>query len=140
MFNPASRTYSVGKERVVSGELGFVFGIHCPLTHTSAAVAKRLGAKVYCDARKAGILRCQSDPELIAMLTDNPREACVHVVPLGIVSTERLKGYADDWKDTFTRVVGLRPTGWTYGGIFLPLRYRFLTLTLQGSHHLAEPG
>ena len=83
-----------------------------------AAVAKRLGAKVYCDARKAGILRCQSDPELIAMLTDNPREACVHVVPLGSVSTERLRGYASDWKDTFTQVVGLRPTGWTYATFF----------------------
>ena len=83
-----------------------------------AAVAKRLGAKVYCDARKAGILRCQSDPELIAMLTDNPREACVHVVPLGLISTERLKGYADAWKDTFTKVVGLRPTGWTCVAFF----------------------
>lgn len=77
------------------------------------AVAKRLGARVYCDARKAGILKCQSDPELIAMLTDSPREACVHLVPLASVSTERLKDYADRWKDTFTKVVGLRPTGWT---------------------------
>ena len=91
-----------------------MFDIHCPLTYMPAAVAKRLGAKVYCDARKAGILRCQSDPELIAMLTDNPREACVHVVPLGLISIERLKGYTDNWKDTFTKVVGLRPTGWTY--------------------------
>ena len=114
------RTYSVGKERVVSGELGATFNIHCPLICTPAAVAKRLCAKVYCDTRKAGILRCQSDPELIAMLTDNPREACVHIVPLGLISTEKLKGYADSWKDTFTKVVGLRPTGWTYVAFFLP--------------------
>lgn len=78
------------------------------------AVAKRLGTKVYCDARKTGILRCQSDPELVAMLTDNPRQACVHILPLGSISTERLRGYADNWKDTFTKVVGLRPTGWSY--------------------------
>ena len=98
-----------------------MFNIHCPLIYMPAAVARRLGAKVYCDARKAGILRCQSDPELIAMLTDNPREACVHIVPLGLISTERLKGYADNWKDTFTKVIGLRPTGWTYVAFFLPL-------------------
>ena len=89
------------------------FGICCLLIRVSAAVAKRLGAKVYCDARKAGILRCQSDSELIAMLTDNPREACVHVVPLGSISTERLRAYADNWKDTFAKVIGLRPTGWS---------------------------
>jgi len=48
------------------------------------------------------------------MLTDDPREACVHVMPLGSISTERLRGYADNWSDTFTRVIGLRPTGWSY--------------------------
>lgn len=90
------------------------------LTHVLTAVAKRLGAKVYCDARKAGILQCQSDPELIAMLTDNPREACVHIVPLSLISPERLKGYADTWKDTFTKIVGLRPTGWAYVAFFFP--------------------
>jgi len=119
LFISSFRTYSVGKERVVSGELGATFNLHRLLIHIPAAVAKRLGAKVYCDARKAGILRCQSDPELIAMLTDNPREACVHVVPLGLISTERLNGYADNWKDTFTKVIGLRPTGWTYVAVFL---------------------
>jgi DNA cross-link repair 1A protein len=93
-----------------------------------SAVAKRLGAKVYCDARKAGILQCQSDPELITMLTDNPREACVHIVPLSWLSTERLKGYADGWKDTFVKVVGLRPTGWTYVTLCYFTLYRPLTL------------
>ena len=96
-----------------------MFDLNRPLIHMFVAVAKRLGAKVYCDARKAAILRCQSDPELIAMLTNDPREACVHVVPLGLISTERLKGYADAWKDTFTKVVGLRPTGWTCVAFFL---------------------
>jgi len=48
------------------------------------------------------------------MLTDDPREACVHIMPLGSISTERLRGYADNWNDTFTKVIGLRPTGWSY--------------------------
>ena len=32
MFRSLSRTYSVGKERVVSGEPVVIFGVHCPLT------------------------------------------------------------------------------------------------------------
>ena len=48
------------------------------------------------------------------MLTDDPRQACVHIMPLGSISTEKLRGYADNWKDTFTKVIGLRPTGWSY--------------------------
>ena len=109
----------MGKERVVSGMVEIAFGFNCLLIHVFAAVAKLLNTKVYCDARKAAILRCQSDPELVAMLTDNPREARIHVVPLSWVSIERLKGYANDWRDTFTKVVGLRPTGWSYVAFFL---------------------
>ncbi|KAI0675859.1 DRMBL-domain-containing protein [Trametes maxima] len=89
-------TYSIGKERVVK------------------AVAKALGTKVYCDSRKAAILRCESDPELEALLSTDPATAGVHLVPLGVVSTDRLKQYADRWKGQYTKVVGFRPTGWTF--------------------------
>ncbi|THH29779.1 hypothetical protein EUX98_g4415 [Antrodiella citrinella] len=89
-------TYSIGKERVVK------------------AVAKALNTKVYCDARKAAILRCQSDPELHALLTTDPYNAGVHLVPLGTVATDRLKIYIERWKGHFDHVIGFRPTGWTY--------------------------
>ncbi|KAF7983348.1 hypothetical protein HWV62_22317 [Athelia sp. TMB] len=89
-------TYSIGKERIVK------------------AIAKALNSKVYCDARKAAILRCQSDPELHALLTTDPLAAIVHVVPLGLIAADKLATYIERFKGKFTRVVGFRPTGWTY--------------------------
>lgn len=77
------------------------------------AVAKSLQTKIYCDARKAAIIRCQSDPDLESMLTEDPLEAAVHIVPLSLINPERLKLYANRWKEKFDKVVGFRPTGWT---------------------------
>ncbi|RDB23954.1 DNA cross-link repair protein pso2/snm1 [Hypsizygus marmoreus] len=89
-------TYSIGKERIVK------------------AIAQALQTKVYCDARKADILRCQADAELNALLCSNPLEANVHLVPLGLISSDKLKPYAERFKGKFSKVVGFRPTGWTY--------------------------
>ncbi|KAF5377755.1 hypothetical protein D9757_008069 [Collybiopsis confluens] len=89
-------TYSIGKERIVK------------------AVARALGSKIFCDTRKAAILRCQEDPELQALLTRNPLDAQVHIVPLGYVNLDKLKEYSEKYKGHFRKIVGLRPTGWTY--------------------------
>ncbi|KAF8916214.1 DNA repair metallo-beta-lactamase-domain-containing protein [Mucidula mucida] len=89
-------TYSIGKERIVK------------------AMAQALGTKVYCDSRKAAILRCQCDPDLHALLTSKPLEASVHVVPLSTIVSDKLKEYVDRFKGHFDRAVGFRPTGWTY--------------------------
>lgn len=80
----------------------------------STAVAHALQTKIYCDARKAAILRCQADPELDALLTSNPLEASVHLVPLGIITSDKLKTYVERFKGVFGKAVGLRPTGWTF--------------------------
>ncbi|KDQ61363.1 hypothetical protein JAAARDRAFT_123037 [Jaapia argillacea MUCL 33604] len=89
-------TYSIGKERIVK------------------AIASALKTKVYCDARKAAILRCQDDTELHALLTTDPFEAGVHVVPLAVITSDRLKTYLEKFKGKFSKAVGFRPTGWTY--------------------------
>ncbi|ESK97882.1 dna repair protein pso2 [Moniliophthora roreri MCA 2997] len=89
-------TYSIGKERIVK------------------AIAKATNSKIYCDTRKAAILHCENDPELEGMLTTNPKDASVHLVPLGVIVSDKLREYLDRWKGHFTRVVGFRPTGWTY--------------------------
>ncbi|KAG9223867.1 hypothetical protein CCMSSC00406_0007729 [Pleurotus cornucopiae] len=89
-------TYSIGKERIVK------------------AIANALKTKVYCDKRKTAILMCQDDPALHALLTSNPLEARVHLVPLGVVSSDKLKGYVERFKKSFSKAVGFRPTGWTY--------------------------
>ncbi|KAJ3771112.1 DNA cross-link repair protein pso2/snm1 [Lentinula raphanica] len=88
-------TYSIGKERIVK------------------AIARALHSKIYCDPRKAAILRCEADPELHALLTPDPFEAQVHIVPLAHVNLVKLKEYGERYKDRFRSVVGFRPTGWT---------------------------
>jgi len=89
-------TYSIGKERIVK------------------AIAQALGAKIYCDPRKTAILRCLADDELHALLTADPAEANVHILPLGTVTSDNLRLYLQRFKGTFSRVIGFRPTGWTY--------------------------
>lgn len=77
------------------------------------AIAKALDTKIYCDARKAAILRCEEDPELDALLTTDAYAAGVHLVPLGVIASDRLKDYVDRWKGRYSRAIGFRPTGWT---------------------------
>ncbi|KAK4688537.1 DNA cross-link repair 1A protein, partial [Tremellales sp. Uapishka_1] len=89
-------TYSIGKERIVKG------------------IARALGSKIYCDTRKRGILLCEADPELHSMLTADPIEAQVHLVPLGNIQLDRLQPYLHRLLPHFDRVLGFRPTGWTY--------------------------
>ncbi|KAI0306093.1 DNA repair metallo-beta-lactamase-domain-containing protein [Multifurca ochricompacta] len=91
-----------------------VVGYLHPYQPTFPAIAKALQTKVYCDSRKAAILRCQSDPELHGMLTTDPFSANVHLVPLGVVTSDRLKEYIKRWKGYWIKVIAFRPTGWTY--------------------------
>lgn len=111
-------TYSIGKERIVKGRfLASPFCL-CSLLlivrFFNLAIAKELNSKVFCDSRKTAILRCQADPELHALLTTNPLDANIHLVPLGMIASDRLKGYVERFKNHFTRFIGFRPTGWTY--------------------------
>ncbi|OCH85205.1 DRMBL-domain-containing protein [Obba rivulosa] len=89
-------TYSIGKERIVK------------------AIARALGTKVFCDSRKEAILRCEADLELDALLTRDPLEGGVHLVPLGVIASDRLKDYVARFKGHYSRAIGFRPTGWTY--------------------------
>ena len=89
-------TYSIGKERIVMG------------------IARALGCKIYAPAYKRRICACLEDAELMELLTDNPKEGQVHMTSLGEIRAETLQQYLDEHKPAFSRVVGFRPTGWTY--------------------------
>ena len=54
-------TYSIGKERIVMG------------------IARALGTKIYASMGKRRICECLEDEELMAMMTDDPREGQVHM-------------------------------------------------------------
>lgn len=64
-------TYSIGKERIVKGQ-SIDLQVQSDTLLTVSAVAKILGSTIYCDPRKKGILLCETDPELHAMLSSDP--------------------------------------------------------------------
>ncbi|KAG8691491.1 hypothetical protein FRC08_010163 [Ceratobasidium sp. 394] len=88
-------TYTIGKERVLK------------------AIAKALSSKIYCGSRKHAVFMCQADPALHAMLTKDPADAQVHVLPLMQISIERLTEYLELHRKRHDRILGFRPTGWT---------------------------
>ncbi|KAF5849589.1 hypothetical protein GGP41_005037 [Bipolaris sorokiniana] len=89
-------TYSIGKERICTG------------------IAKALKSKIYAPANKQRICKALEDPELDALLTTDPRAAQVHMTPLFEIRAETLDDYLRGYADTFSRVVGFRPSGWNY--------------------------
>ncbi|KAJ6006840.1 DNA cross-link repair protein pso2/snm1 [Penicillium sp. IBT 35674x] len=89
-------TYSIGKERICMG------------------IARALGSKIFATPPKQRICACLEDPELSALLTTDPKEAQVHMQTLFEIRAETLADYLDSMKPHFSRVVGFRPTGWSY--------------------------
>ncbi|KAF9936709.1 DNA break repair nuclease [Mortierella alpina] len=92
-------TYLIGKERVFK------------------AIAKAIKSKVFVQHSKLQIMACLEDPELMSMLTSNRYEAQVHLLHMGSnMSPESLQEYLDTLSPTFTRLIAIRPTGWTFTG------------------------
>lgn len=89
-------TYSIGKERICMG------------------IASALDSKIYAPAAKLKICAALEDPELSARLTSDPLAAQVHMTPLFEIRAETLQEYLDGFAPHFSRVVGFRPSGWTY--------------------------
>ncbi|PHH79987.1 hypothetical protein CDD82_2033 [Ophiocordyceps australis] len=89
-------TYSIGKERIC------------------VAIAKALGSKIFVTAAKAKIFRQLQDDELTCLLTSDPLEAQVHMQSLMEIRAETLQDYLNSYKPHFSRIVGLRPSGWTF--------------------------
>ncbi|KAK0650514.1 DNA cross-link repair protein pso2/snm1 [Lasiodiplodia hormozganensis] len=89
-------TYSIGKERMCLG------------------IAKAMDSKIFAPPAKMRICKALEDPELNERLTQDPREAQVHMTPLFEIRADTLDDYLKDYRGTFTRAVGFRPTGWNY--------------------------
>ncbi|OKL63432.1 hypothetical protein UA08_01829 [Talaromyces atroroseus] len=89
-------TYSIGKERICLG------------------IARALKCKIYAPPQKQRVCACLEDPELTSLLTDNPLEAQIHMQILFEIRAETLSDYLQSFKGHFSRVVGFRPTGWSY--------------------------
>lgn len=89
-------TYSIGKERICLG------------------IARALNTKIFCPPSKMRICKALEDEELNSRLTSNPLEAQVHMQMLMEIRAETLWEYLVGFKPHFSRVVGFRPTGWSY--------------------------
>lgn len=89
-------TYSIGKERICLG------------------IARALDTKIFCPPSKMRICKALEDEELSSRLTSNPLEAQVHMQMLMEIRAETLWEYLVSFKPHFSRVVGFRPTGWSY--------------------------
>ena len=89
-------TYSIGKERICLG------------------IARALRSKIFAAPAKQRICRALEDPELLALLTSDPREAQVHMQMLMEIRAETLADYLRDLRPHFSRIVGFRPSGWNY--------------------------
>lgn len=90
-------TYSIGKERICLG------------------IARALKSKIWAPPPKMRICKALEDDELNSLLTSNPLEAQVHMQMLMEIRAETLLDYMLSFgKGKFSRVVGFRPTGWSY--------------------------
>jgi DNA cross-link repair 1A protein len=89
-------TYSIGKEKICLG------------------IARALGSKIWAPPAKRRICAALEDEELSSFMTDNPREAQVHMQTLMEIRPETLLDYLESFQPHFSRVVGFRPTGWNY--------------------------
>lgn len=89
-------TYSIGKERICK------------------AIALALKTKIFASPAKIRICAQLGDTELTALMTSNPHEAQVHMQMLMELRAETLAEYLDYYRPHFGRVIGLRPSGWSY--------------------------
>ncbi|KAJ3223625.1 DNA break repair nuclease [Chytriomyces hyalinus] len=89
-------TYTIGKERVFK------------------MIAQRLGSKVYAETAKLKILSKLEDAELDDMLVDSPLSADVHVMKIGQLNKEDLEKKLQSVSSHFSRIIAIRPTGWTH--------------------------
>lgn len=89
-------TYSIGKEKICLG------------------IARALQSKIYATAAKQRVCACLEDDELSSLLTDDPLQAQIHMQTLFELRADTLADYLTSMKPHFSRVVGFRPTGWTY--------------------------
>jgi DNA cross-link repair 1A protein len=104
-------TYSIGKERICLG------------------IARALDCKIWAPPGKMRICAALEDEELMNRMTDDPKEAQIHMQMLMEIRAETLQEYLNSYKPHFSRIVGFRPSGWNYK----PPNSRFVSLPLSHS-------
>ena len=108
-------------ERVDKNETLFVFGAYTiGKEKIFLAVAKKFSKKVFVDQRRAGILRTYLSEEEAKIITTDKSATNLWVSYLGNVVNKGLHEMLQESKKMkscfYKRVVGFRPSGWTFEG------------------------
>ena len=98
--------YTIGKEKIY------------------LSVAERLRTRIYVDETRYRTLSSLNWPrDRMSLLTTNPDDSCLRVVPLGHVNFKTMQTYLSGPSDKvfskkkYDRIVGFRPTGWSMSAL-----------------------
>ncbi|KAH8369435.1 hypothetical protein KR009_010818, partial [Drosophila setifemur] len=76
------------------------------------ALAEQFALRVWTEPNRRKAVGCLQWPELEVVLTDDPREANLHVIGMGKVSYPSLVEYFMQFEDQYDMLLGIRPSGW----------------------------
>ena len=97
-------SYTIGKEKIY------------------LSVCENLKMKAFVDKRRYKILAALNwPPERMRLLTTDKSETCIWIVPLGHINFKQMPSYqagsaSKVFSKGYDRIIGFRPTGWTYNG------------------------
>lgn len=109
-------TYVIGKERVWS------------------KLATELGCRVWLEKSRLEAVECYGDSAMLELLTVDPTEALIHVLPLQHLFYEHLTKYLEQFEGIYKRALAIRPTGWEKHGR-MQRRPPITILGIQYSEH-----
>ncbi|ORZ39693.1 beta-lactamase-like protein [Catenaria anguillulae PL171] len=89
-------SYTVGKEKVFM------------------SIVEALNTRFHCDSRKWTLFQTYNDAAMAARYSTDPVAANVHVVSMRDVNPQALHAYLDAYGETFSHVLAIKPTGWTF--------------------------
>nr|XP_017092113.2 DNA cross-link repair 1A protein isoform X2 [Drosophila bipectinata] len=76
------------------------------------ALAEAYSLKVWTERSRSDAISCLGWDDLQVLLTDDPSNANLHVIPMGKVSYPCLVEYFAQYEDQYDMLLGIRPSGW----------------------------
>ncbi|KAH9010690.1 DNA repair metallo-beta-lactamase-domain-containing protein [Lactarius hengduanensis] len=107
-------TYSIGKERIVKGLNPYVGCRNTGAGYPFQLSRSTAGFEDLLRSTESHDHSVSIRPGAARMLTADSFSTNVHIVPLNVATSDRLKEYMGRWNGHWTKAVAFRPTGWTY--------------------------
>ncbi|KAH8341191.1 hypothetical protein KR074_010384, partial [Drosophila pseudoananassae] len=76
------------------------------------ALAEAYSLKVWTERSRSDAISCLGWDELQVLLTDDPSNANLHVIPMGKISYPSLVEYFAQFEDQYDMLLAIRPSGW----------------------------